>query len=33
MVRRDEADKSPSASRCSSPAGASPASVSAGAPS
>src|SRR6478672_10029682 len=33
MVRRDEADRRPSASRCSSPAGASPASVSAGAPS
>ena len=33
MVRRDEADKSSSASRCSSPAGASPVSVSAGAPS
>ncbi len=33
MVRRDEADKSSSASRCSSPAGVSPASVSAGAPS
>jgi len=33
MVRRDEADNSSSASRCSSPAGASPASVSAGAPS
>ena len=33
MVRRDEADKSSSASGCSSPAGASPASVSPGAPS
>ena len=33
MVRRDEVDRSPSASRCSSPAGASPVSVSAGAPS
>jgi len=33
MVRRDDADKLASASRCSSPAGASPASVSAGAPS
>jgi len=33
MVRREEGDRSPSASRCSSPAGASPASVSAGAPS
>src|SRR5215210_59143 len=33
MVRRDEADRSSSALRCSSPAGASPASVSAGAPS
>jgi hypothetical protein len=33
MVRRDEADNRPSASRCSSPAGASPASVGAGAPS
>ena len=33
MVRRDEVDRSSSASRCSSPAGASPASVSAGAPS
>ncbi len=33
MVRRDEADSSSPASRCSSPAGASPASVSAGAPS
>ena len=33
MVRRDEADGMMSASRCSSPAGASPASVSAGAPS
>ncbi len=33
MSRRDEADSRPSASRCSSPAGASPASVSAGAPS
>ena len=33
MVRRDEADSLASASRCSSPAGASPASVSAGAPS
>src|SRR5262249_55143554 len=33
MVRRDDADKRPSASRCSSPAGASPVSVSAGAPS
>ena len=33
MVRRDDADKQPSASRCSSPAGASPVSVSAGAPS
>ena len=33
MVRRDEADNRPSASRCSSPAGASPALVSAGAPS
>jgi RNA-directed DNA polymerase len=33
MVRRDEVDVSVSASRCSSPAGASPASVSAGAPS
>ena len=33
MVRRDEADRGPSASRCSSPAGASPVSVSAGAPS
>jgi len=33
MVRREETDRSPSASRCSSPAGASPASVSAGAPS
>lgn len=33
MSRRDEADSEPSASRCSSPAGASPASVSAGAPS
>src|SRR4030095_2095161 len=33
MVRRDDAGKTLSASRCSSPAGASPASVSAGAPS
>ena len=33
MVRREEADRVASASRCSSPAGASPASVSAGAPS
>ena len=33
MVRRDEVDREPSASRCSSPAGASPVSVSAGAPS
>jgi hypothetical protein len=33
MVRRDEEDRWSSASRCSSPAGASPASVSAGAPS
>ena len=33
MVRREEGDRSSSASRCSSPAGASPASVSAGAPS
>ena len=33
MVRRDEADSRSSASRCSSPAGASPVSVSAGAPS
>jgi hypothetical protein len=33
MVRRDEGDRRPSASRCSSPTGASPASVSAGAPS
>ena len=33
MVRRDEVDRSSSASRCSSPAGASPVSVSAGAPS
>ena len=33
MVRRDETDRSSSASRCSSPAGASPVSVSAGAPS
>ena len=33
MVRREEADEMRSASRCSSPAGASPASVSAGAPS
>jgi hypothetical protein len=33
MVRRDDAGRSSSASRCSSPAGASPASVSAGAPS
>src|SRR5688500_18292283 len=33
MVRREEVDRVPSASRCSSPAGASPASVSAGAPS
>ena len=33
MVRRDDAEGKPSASRCSSPAGASPASVSAGAPS
>src|SRR5215204_434911 len=33
MVRRDEADRVTSASRCSSPAGASPVSVSAGAPS
>jgi hypothetical protein len=33
MSRRDETDSKPSASRCSSPAGASPASVSAGAPS
>jgi hypothetical protein len=33
MVRRDEADRQSFASRCSSPAGASPASVSAGAPS
>ena len=33
MVRRDEADRRSSASRCSSPAGASPVSVSAGAPS
>jgi len=33
MVRRDEAGRSSSASRCSSPAGASPVSVSAGAPS
>ena len=33
MVRRDDADKLASVSRCSSPAGASPASVSAGAPS
>jgi hypothetical protein len=33
MVRRDEADRLASASRCPSPAGASPASVSAGAPS
>jgi len=33
MVRRDEVDRSSSASRCSPPAGASPASVSAGAPS
>ena len=33
MVRRDEVDSTSSASRCSSPAGASPASVSAGAPS
>jgi hypothetical protein len=33
MVRRDDADKTTSVSRCSSPAGASPASVSAGAPS
>ena len=32
MVRRDEGDRRPSASRCSFPAGASPASVSAGAP-
>src|SRR6266545_3031263 len=32
MVRRDEEDRSSSASRCSSPAGASPASVSTGAP-
>src|SRR5436190_1789641 len=32
MVRRDEADRSSSASRCSSPAGGSPAPVSAGAP-
>jgi hypothetical protein len=33
MVRRDEVGRRPAASRCSSPAGASPASVSAGAPS
>src|SRR5687768_8993767 len=33
MVRREEGDRSSSASRCSSPAGASPVSVSAGAPS
>jgi hypothetical protein len=33
MVRRDEVDRTSSASRCSSPAGASPVSVSAGAPS
>ena len=33
MVRREEADRASSASRCSSPAGASPVSVSAGAPS
>ncbi len=33
MVRREDADGKPSGSRCSSPAGASPASVSAGAPS
>ena len=33
MVRRDDADRTSSASRCSSPAGASPVSVSAGAPS
>jgi len=33
MVRRDEVGRSSPTSRCSSPAGASPASVSAGAPS